>query len=241
MDALPETYWRYIARHELFLEIWKRHRVPQPRYHVLDIGCGAGGLLGYLAARAAITAVGFDVAPEALVYARRRGLHALGIADAARLPIRDESADLVIAQDVVEHVADDGRLLEDLARVCRPGGLALIVAPAYRALWSSRDVRLGHYRRYRLGELAARVKAAGLDVVHRTYLDFSLAPILRIAVALAPRSADGVPDLPQDAPGGMGLTNRLLLAVSRAEATVARRVALPLGASALVLGARPAR
>lgn len=241
MDALPETYWRYVARHELFLRIWERHRTPQPRYRVLDVGCGAGGLLAYLAARAPITPVGLDLAPETLVYSRKRGLSALGIADALALPIRSGSADLVIAQEVVEHVADDGRLLTDVTRVCRPGGLVLVVAPAYGALWSSRDVRLGHYRRYTLPQLAERVQAAGLDVLRRTYLDLFLVPLMGAAIALAPRTADGVPDLPHDAPGGIGLVNQLLLAVSRAEAAVALRAALPFGVAALVLGARPAR
>lgn len=241
MDALPETYWRYVARHELFLRLWERHRAPQPGYRVLDVGCGAGGLLAYLSARAPVTPVGLDLAPEALVYARKRGIRALGLADATALPLRSESADLVVAQDVVEHVADDGRLLADVARVCRPGGLGLVVAPAYGALWSSRDIRLGHYRRYTLSQLAARVEAAGFDVLRRTYLDLFLVPLMGVAIALAPRTADGVPDLSHDAPVGTGLLNRLLLGVSRAEAAVALRAALPFGVAALVLGARPAR
>jgi SAM-dependent methyltransferase len=239
LDRLPETYWRYVARHDLFVRLWERHRAPRARYCVLDVGCGAGGVLAYLAARAPVTPVGLDLVPEALAYCRRRGLRALGIADAVALPIRSESADLVIAQDVVEHVADDAALLADVARVCRPGGLALVVAPAHRALWSTRDVRLGHHRRYTLGQLVERVRGAGLEVVHRTYLDLFLVPLLGIAVALAPRTPDGVPDLPFEAPGGSGLLNRLLLALSRVEAAVALRAALPLGVAALVLGARP--
>jgi SAM-dependent methyltransferase len=147
--------------------------------------------------------------------------------------------DLVVAQDVVEHVADDVGLLAGVARVCRPGGLALIVAPAHRALWSTRDVRLGHHRRYTLGQLAERVAAAGFRIVHRTYLDLFLVPLLGLAVAAARRTPDGVPDLPQEAPGGGGLLNRVLLAVSRCEAAVALRGSLPLGVAALVLGARP--
>jgi ubiquinone/menaquinone biosynthesis C-methylase UbiE len=241
LDRLSETYWRYVARHELFRRLWERHRAPQARYRVLDVGCGAGGLLAYLAGTAPITPVGLDIAFDALACCRRRGLRTLGVADAGALPLRSESVDLVIVQDIVEHVADDGRLLADVARVCRPGGLAVIVAPAQQVLWSTRDVRLGHYRRYTLPQLSERVRAAGLNAIHRTYLDLFLAPLLRIAVTVAPRTADGVPDLPYDAPGGSGLINQLLLAVSRAEAAVALRAALPFGVAALVLAARPAR
>ena len=239
LDRLPETYWRYVARHELFRRLWERHRTPQARYVVLDVGCGAGGLLAYLAAHAPVTPIGFDLGPEPLAYGRKRGLNALGVADAVALPIRPASVDLIIAQDVVEHVADDTALLAGMVETCRPGGLALILAPARQGLWSTRDVRLGHYRRYTLEQLTARVAAVGFDILHRTYLDLFLVPLLGTAVALARRTRDGVPDLPVDAPAGSGLVNRLLLAVSRVEAAVALRAPLPLGVAALVLGARP--
>lgn len=239
LDQLPETYWRYVVRHELYRRLWERHRAPRSRYVVLDVGCSAGGLLAYLAARGPVVPVGLDVVPDGLTYARRRGLSAIGIADASALPVRSASVDLVIAQDVVEHVADDAGLLAAMARVCRPGGLALIVAPAYRALWSTRDVRFGHYRRYTLAQLTERAAAAGFEIRHRSYLDLFLVPLLGIAVAMAPRTPDGVPDLPSDAPGGGGLINRLLLAISRVEAAVALQARLPAGVAALVLGARP--
>jgi ubiquinone/menaquinone biosynthesis C-methylase UbiE len=241
LDRLPSTYWRYVARHRLFLRLWERYRAPRPRYRVLDVGCGPGGFLEYLSARTAIDPVGVDLYPEALAYGRRRGLRALCVADAARLPFRDERFDLVVAQDVVEHVADDVALLEGLARVCEPGGLALVVAPAGTALWSTRDVRLGHHRRYTLDELTARVGDAGFRLLHRTYLDLWLLPVLRAAVAVARRTPDGIPDLPHEAPGGVGVLNAVLRGVSRAEAALTLRVSLPLGVSALVLGARPAR
>jgi SAM-dependent methyltransferase len=239
LDALPETYWRYVARHELFRRLWERHRTHQPRYRVIDVGCGSGGLLAYLAARAPIAPVGLDVVPDALVYGRRRGLRALAAADALELPLRSESADLVIAQDVAEHVADDGQLLSELVRVCRPSGLALIVVPAHGALWSTRDTRLGHYRRYTLSQLAERVQRAGFVVLRRTYLDLFLLPLLAAAVAAAPRTADGVPDLPYEAPGGAGLVNRCLVTLSRAESALALRARIPFGVAALVLAIRP--
>jgi len=239
LDRLPETYWRYVARHELFRRLWERHRTPRDRYVVLDVGCGSGGLLAYLTDRAPVTPIGLDLVPDPLTYCRKRGLRALGVADAVALPVRPGSVDLIIAQDVVEHVADDIGLLAGVRQACRPGALALIVAPARQGLWSTRDVRLGHHRRYTLEQLAARVAAAGFEIRHRTYLDLFLVPLLGIAVALAARTPDGVPDLPFEAPGGSGLANRLLLAVSRMEAAMALRAPLPLGVAALVLGVRP--
>jgi SAM-dependent methyltransferase len=238
LDQLPETYWRYVVRHEFYRRLWERHRAPRSRYVVLDIGCSAGGLLAYLAARGPVIPVGLDVVSDGLALARRRGVRAVSLADASALPVRAASVDLAIAQDVVEHVADDVGLLAGMARICRPGGLALIVAPAHRALWSTRDVRLGHYRRYTLAELVARVAAAGFAIRHRSYLDLFLVPLLRIAVALAPRTPDGVPDV-SVAPGGRGLANQLLTAISRLEAAVALRATLPTGVAALVLGMRP--
>ncbi len=56
--------------------------------------------------------------------------------------------DTVLYIDVLEHIEDDQSELANAARLLRPGGRLIILAPAYQALYSSYDKALGHYRRY---------------------------------------------------------------------------------------------
>jgi hypothetical protein len=78
-------------------------------------------------------------------------------------------------------------------------------------------------------------------LIRSTYTDLFLLPLLKIAIAIAPRTRDGVADISVDSLGGKGLINRVLLAISRIEAAFARRVDLPFGVSALILARKSVR
>jgi ubiquinone/menaquinone biosynthesis C-methylase UbiE len=240
LDAVPDTYWRYVARHELFSNLWQRHRQPRPIDRVLDVGCGSGGLLAYLAKHNTITPIGVDLFSGTLPYCLQRGINGVSVADATTLPFQADLFDLVIAQDVVEHIEDDQRAISEIYRVCTPGGLALILVPAFRFLWSARDIDLHHYRRYTLSQLTQRMQAVGFNIVHRTYTDLFLLPMLYAAIATAPRTPDGLAALDTaNPPGKSGLANKGLLAISRLEATYAKYATLPFGVSAVVLARKP--
>jgi len=96
---------------------------------VLDLGCAGGFMAEALAARGA-TVTGIDPAAEAVAAARRhaqaQGLsirYDVGAGEA--LPYGDAAFDAVVCVDVLEHVADLDRVLAEVARTLRPGGLFL--------------------------------------------------------------------------------------------------------------------
>ncbi len=93
---------------------------------VLDLGCG-GGLLAEPLARAGAEVTGVDISDNALRIARQHAeRHRLDIdyrlAPAEDLPFPDGSFDVVVAFDVLEHVTDLQRAVQEAARVLRPGG-----------------------------------------------------------------------------------------------------------------------
>jgi SAM-dependent methyltransferase len=69
-------------------------------------------------------------------------------AEIGALPYADATFDLVCAFDIVEHVADDGGALAEIARVARPGGVVVLSVPLYMAAWTFFDDLVGHCRRY---------------------------------------------------------------------------------------------
>lgn len=94
---------------------------------LLDIGCG-GGLLSEPMARLGASVVGADASATnigvAALHAREAGLDIDYRATTAEaLAEAGESFDIVLAMEIVEHVADLGLFVRETARMVRPGGL----------------------------------------------------------------------------------------------------------------------
>ena len=137
----------------------------QPR--ILDAGCGSGRNMVQLARRGAVT--GIEPASQSLEVARARALGPVvpGSLDEP-LPFDDDVFDLAVALDVLEHVADDGAALRELARVVAPGGRLLVTVPQYAWLWGEHDVLAHHHRRYTRSVLLAAGRGGGVRAPRRS-------------------------------------------------------------------------
>ena len=93
----------------------------------LDVGCGAGGTLRRLSGRSEISrAIGVDSSPHALALAGKD--YSLARGSILNLPFEDESFDVVTCFDVLQHLdaGKDRTAVEEMTRVLRPGGVALV-------------------------------------------------------------------------------------------------------------------
>ncbi len=163
----------------------RRHALAQVQRHargaspvVLEVGCSSGFFLGQV--RRAL--------PNALVIGAdyvRGPLDALAAAmpevpllqfDLVRCPLPDESVDVAVLLNVLEHIEDHESAVRHLARVLRPGGAAVLEVPAGQHLYDVYDRYLQHYRRYRPRELRQLVERAGLRVSWASSLGALLYP-----------------------------------------------------------------
>ncbi len=228
---LEDTYWWFVGRRAIIDGILRRF-ASGCRVGV-DVGCGTGRNLAILAQYADRVA-GLDRSMAALSIAVSQGL-AAGCVDGHSLPLADESVDLLTAFDVLEHMDDDVRALEEFNRVLRPGGLLLVTVPAYRFLWSEHDEALMHRRRYVASELHMKLNRTGYEVIFRSYaVFFCFFPILFYRMfrglfpkdAMSPKASHVV--LPP-------LLNRLFAWMLRTEGFLMRFVRLPWGTSIVTL------
>jgi ubiquinone/menaquinone biosynthesis C-methylase UbiE len=128
----------------------RRAAAMMPAGQAVDLGCGPGYLVLKLAQVApGLRVTGIDLADEMLVeaeaYARRSGLQdrvAFKKGDAAQIPFPDGSLDLVVSTLSLHHWSDPVGVLDEVARVLRPGGSFLVAdlrrdmsAPFYLLLW----------------------------------------------------------------------------------------------------------
>jgi len=150
---IEDQHWWFVARRQILRGLVEQLVPPSPSATVIDVGCGTGGNIG--AFSDAYDCLGIDTAVDAIHWASRRfpqvqfvrGFAPEGIAGAMR------TADLVMLNDVLEHVDDDVGLLRSLVSAMRPGAHLLLTVPADRQLWSEHDVSFGHFRRYTMPRL----------------------------------------------------------------------------------------
>ncbi|MBI4518493.1 MAG: methyltransferase domain-containing protein [Deltaproteobacteria bacterium] len=98
-----------------------------PEDLVVELGCGAGHVLGQCPGRL----VGLEIAPTMLLKSRRRlgARAALVRADVEQLPLQSARLTRLVCTEVIEHVVDPRRLLEEIARVLAPHGSVVITFP----------------------------------------------------------------------------------------------------------------
>ena len=96
----------------------------RPGEVLLDVACG-GGLLGPHIHGLGYRHVGVDLSPTAAKVARTHGVLTVR-GDALRLPFRDRAFDVVVAGEVLEHVADHEQAVTETCRVLRPGGTLVL-------------------------------------------------------------------------------------------------------------------
>jgi len=127
---------------------------------VLDVGCGAGGMVAWLLERG-FDARGVDSSAATIQAAQSflasRGLEPSRVSNTPLdvLAAQDAGADNVISMDCLEHIEDDRSAFGDLVRLIKPQGRLILTVPAMMALYGERDRKIGHYRRYAPRELRA--------------------------------------------------------------------------------------
>ncbi|ACY99765.1 MULTISPECIES: class I SAM-dependent methyltransferase [Thermomonospora] len=173
--AIEDDNWWYRERRAIIARELRRLGGPPGR--AADIGAAGGGNTRVLVEHG-WEAIAIDASPEAVELAKRRGIDAYH-GDACYLPLSTGDFDFVMALDVLQHIPDDQTAAGELARVLRPGGVALISVPCDLSLWSAHDVALGHVRRYSRESLAALIEGAGLQLDRMWSWNVLLRPVVK--------------------------------------------------------------
>jgi len=113
---------------------------------VLDVASGEG-YGSYLLGQVAASVIGIDIDKSAVDFANRHYLSdrvSYRQGDAASLPIDDQSVDVVVSFETIEHIAQQERFIEDVARVLRHDGILVISSPD-RMIYSNGQVSANPY------------------------------------------------------------------------------------------------
>jgi SAM-dependent methyltransferase len=94
------------------------------------------------------------------------------VSDEAIKILKKEQFDTVVCVNVLEHVADDMKTLNNLHEILKPGGRLLLYVPALQFLYGSVDKNLLHYRRYNKKNLETLLIRAGFSIEKLFYSNF---------------------------------------------------------------------
>lgn len=195
---------------------------------LLDAGCGTGGFLVWAAGTGAFRRLcGVDVSPEAIALAREAVPGAeLHVAPLHEVPFRDGELDLVVTNDVLQHVHEDDvrASLGELRRVLRPGGTLVVRTNGGRKSRRERP----DWRLYDDESLADELRRAGFAVERVTHANALLSLVARLRQRAPSAPSTGSCGIPAPAGPTAQLVGRVVLSL---EARYLRRPAsrLPYG------------
>lgn len=238
---LEKTHFWFLSRREIFFDVLDRELPRSEGLSVLEIGCGAGGMLVPLQRYGEVH--GMDIDVEYLRYCKERGFPNVIAGSGHDLPFADASHELVALFDCLEHIPDEGRALREILRVVKPGGHVFFSVPAYEWLWSNNDDIAHHQRRYTRRRLVRALRDAGFEVRRASYFNALLLPLiipsvliqkLRGALGWLPEGYNNT-SVPVPKP-----LNWLFTKMMSCERFALRAFDLPFGHSLIAVARRPA-
>jgi len=174
--TLEEEHFWFRGRRAIFFAVLDRYLKGRQDLDILEIVCGAGGLLRRLKKYG--NPKGLELSFELSVMSRERSACLVVCGDAYGLPFENESQDLLCLFDAIEHIPDEARVLAEIHRVLRPGGLVFFSVPAYPFLYANNDRVAHHCRRYTAGHLKRVCQEAGLEKRRLSYFNSFLFPLI---------------------------------------------------------------
>lgn len=181
-----------------------------PGDRFLDVGAGSGRH-AFEALRRGAAVVALDLAAGDLRSARdtmaamvsagevATDHGAVLVGDALRLPFGDGSIDRIVASEVLEHVDDDRRAIDELVRVLRPGGTMAVTVPSWLPEWvcwqlseeyHAPFVEGGHVRIYTKAELSMKLARGGLELAGTARTHGLHSPYWWLRCAVGPHDDD---------------------------------------------------
>jgi SAM-dependent methyltransferase len=178
LSQLEAGHFWFVARNELIVGLVNKY-FPEAR-RFMEVGCGTGFVLRAIAqSRKWDRVVGSELHPAGLEYAKARlpSEAELIQMDARHIPA-EALFDLTGAFDVIEHVADDEAVLRGMRASMLEGGGIIVTVPQHPWLWSRADEVAYHQRRYRRGELEAKLRQNGFKVLFSSSFTALLLPLM---------------------------------------------------------------
>ncbi len=226
-----KIHWWFAARRTLFMKELTKWGVPKDA-KVIDIGTSTGTNLRMLKDNGFTNFIGVDLNKDAIAFCHDKGFEQVFEANACSVPFEDDTFDVVLATDIIEHIDDDIAALNEIQRILKPGGVAVVTVPAHKILWGANDDFSHHKRRYTRTTLNRQIAQSGLNIEKEYYFNFILYMPILLARVLG-RLLNWGADMERSTKNSM--INNILFHIFSADIAVAPHVHMPFGVSIFTL------
>lgn len=237
---LERSHWWFTARLKILECLVKKYiKHKKTKLRILNVGVATGATTKMLEKFGEVVSVEYDEACCAFLR-EKVGIHAIN-ASLTDLPFENHTFDLVCAFDVIEHIEDDIKAIQEIKRVLSEDGFYFITVPAFNFLWSKHDEINHHFRRYTLADLSNIISKNKLTISYKSYFNFWLFPpiaLVRMAQKIIPRK-EKARSSGSDAEvmNTSNLINKMLFNVFLSEKKLLHSgIRFPFGISILVIG-----
>jgi SAM-dependent methyltransferase len=238
LSSLEGVNFWFRARNQLI--VWALEKYCSDFHSFLEIGCGTGYVLSGISKKFRPERLyGSEIFTEGLRFAATQ-LPSVNFMqmDARNIPFEEEF-DVIGAFDVLEHIAEDERVLSQVHAALKPRGHMLLTVPQHKWLWSPVDEYACHVRRYSASDLRKKIEAAGFQVLRST----SFISILLPAMVVSRFFQSGTSVDKFDPRNELRLSswlNSMLFQMLRVESWIIKAgINFPIGGSRLVIARRP--
>lgn len=196
---------------------------PYSKGRILEIGCGIGNISEFFI-RDNFNIVLSDLRDNYIEIVKNKFSNEVFKIDLVDVDFDTKHKDLigtfdtVFALNVVEHIKDDHKAIENCKKLLKNQGHLIILVPAYQALFNNFDVELEHYRRYTQKSLKQLIKANQLNII-KTF-SFNVIGILGWFVSGSILKKKTIPE------GQMGLFNTLVPVFKLADILTLKKIGL---------------
>ena len=161
--------------------------------------------------------------------------------DAQAPSFENETFDVIIASDCLEHLENDKIALEEWKRILKKNGLLIVFVPAYNFLWSEHDEVNHHFRRYSKKNLEKKLKNAGFMIEKLSFWNFCLFfPTACVRIILnSLNKKHGSKKQNDQIVKFNPIMNRFLIALLKLENNIFRNTGLPIGVSVYASATKP--
>lgn len=198
--------------------------------NVLNAGCGSGEMNQLLAENRTwkITAIDIDDKSISLSQDLKREFsidNLTLIKTSIEKHVTSEKYDIIVSNDVLEHIEDDVAAVKKLMELLKDDGLLCVSVPALSFLYGHHDEMLGHYRRYNKRSLK-KILEFGFIIEKCRYFGGILLPVALYYSKIARKA------YPVNGVNKNSVVKAILLKILNIE----RSLSLPLGTSLIALG-----
>jgi SAM-dependent methyltransferase len=229
------SHWWFRGLHSILREVLRGIDLDGVS-HILDAGCGTGGLMAQLQNESAAQVFGFDLAAEACPFWEKRGITTGVRASINDIPLATNSIDVVFCINLFEcDEVDPATAYQELWRITKPGGHIILSMPAHHWLGNkAHDAAINSSRRFTRKELAQITAARPVIAERNTHIFPLFLPMIAVWRGVAAlRQKFGATEARTDLSEVPFFINETLYGVTQVERWLFKLMNFPFGSSLL--------